>query len=88
MSTAIVVVWIVIAVGAAVIGTLAGSYDKSAPWPSLLAVAAVGAVAGGALGLALMRDNVSGTFIGTVIGAGGAVGIRSVLVRRREGSHV
>ena len=77
MSAAIVVLWIVPAVGAAVIGRLAGSHDVSAPWPTLLAVTLVGAFAGGLVGLALTRDNVSGAFA-----------LRSVLARRREGHGV
>lgn len=83
MSVGIVIVWLVVAAVATVLGRLGGgSYDRRAPWVLLFGLALAGAVVGGLIGAALGGDNPAGTFAGAVIMAGLAIAGRTALARQ------
>ena len=87
LSVGLVVIWLIVAVVAASIGRLAGSYDRAVPWPAIGATAVVGAVVGGLCGLAIEDRFAAGT-VGAGIGAGALVAAYLILaIQRSNRSH-
>ena len=86
-SAGLALAWLVLAVVAAFIGRLAGSYDRPMPWSTVLPAVVVGTVVGGVCGLAI-DDSVAAGMAGAAIGAGAVVAAGVILaIQRSKQAH-
>lgn len=79
MSPGMVFAWLL----AAVLATVILRFATDEPWASVLPFTLIGAVAGGLAALAI-EDTVPAGFVGAVLGAGVAAGVRLMLSGRHS----